>query len=102
MRTLNALFFCSLLAAATLLLPGCPGQQAMQQQVDSIQTANLDLQKRVQNLETQLRTLNTDFAQMKRLLEQMATTIQTQDSILKHFESQPKSSRTQRGPARKR
>lgn len=63
-------------------MPSCPGQQALQQQVDTLQTAQTDATRKIQNLETQVKTLNHELTQVKGLLEQVPTTIQAQREAL--------------------
>src|SRR4051812_9486242 len=65
-----------------IAMPGCPGQQAMQQQIDSLQNANLDLTKKVQALTTQLHTINGDIGQMMAGLPQMTNVISSQKTAL--------------------
>ena len=48
-----------------ITMPSCPGQQAMQQQIDNLQTANQDLSKKVQLLNTQLNAIANDMNQVK-------------------------------------
>lgn len=73
-------------AGAVLLMgmtmPSCPGQQAMQQQIDTVQSANDMNSKRVQAMDIQLRQMGQDFSQSKQLLEQMANAIQTQKASI--------------------
>src|SRR4051812_3321025 len=68
-------------------MPSCPGQQAMQQQLDSLQTANSDLTKKVQAQNAQLTTLNNDLAQIKQLLPQITGVISVQKAAMDKLDS---------------
>ena len=63
-------------------MPSCPGQQAMQQQIDSLQTTNLDLGKKIRTMQTQLTSMSNDMNQVKQLLPQMTNVIQAQKGAL--------------------
>jgi septal ring factor EnvC (AmiA/AmiB activator) len=65
-----------------LSMPSCPGQQAMQQQIDSLQIDNTSLKKRVGALEAQLKTDSDDMSTAKQLLSQMTTAIKEQQAAL--------------------
>ncbi|MCM2278224.1 MAG: hypothetical protein NDJ89_09130 [Oligoflexia bacterium] len=69
-------------AGMGISMPSCPGQQAMQQQIDALQASNADLTKKVQMLETQNKTTAQDLSQIKQLLEQMTNAIQGQKGEL--------------------
>lgn len=63
-------------------MPSCPGQQAMQQQVDQMQT-NLNNQARqIQALDAQVRNSNNEMTQAKQVLDQMANAINAQKAAL--------------------
>ena len=68
-------------------MPSCPGQKAMEQQIEALQTSNADLNKKVQALTTQLNTLNGDMTQVKQLLPQMTNVIQAQKGALDQLEA---------------
>src|SRR4051812_23085294 len=65
-----------------IAMPSCPGQQAMQQQIDALQTSNTDLTKKVQTLNTEITTLHKDMEQVKQLLPQITNVIQAQKGAL--------------------
>ncbi|HLE00887.1 MAG TPA: hypothetical protein VJB59_11540 [Bdellovibrionota bacterium] len=66
-------------------MPSCPGQQAMQQQVETLQTSNADLSKRVQSLEGTLRTTTNEMTQIKQLLTQITGAIQAQKTSIEQL-----------------
>jgi peptidoglycan hydrolase CwlO-like protein len=68
-------------------MPSCPGQQAMQQQIDSLQTANTELSKKVQSLSTQVTTLNNDMNQVKQILPQVTSLITSHKTTLDQLDA---------------
>ena len=66
-------------------MPSCPGQQAVQQQLETVQTSHTELAKKVQTLSTQLTTLSSDMAQVKQLLPQMTNIIQAQKTTIEQL-----------------
>lgn len=59
-------------------MPSCPGQQAIQMQVDTLTTGHAEVAKRTTNLEVQLKTANADLANIKQLMEQLGNAVQAQ------------------------
>ena len=76
------LVFAASFAGMGIAMPSCPGQQAMQQQVDALQTANLEAGKKFRTLQTQVTGLSNDMNQVKQLLPQMTNVIQAQKAAL--------------------
>lgn len=77
-----------------IAMPSCPGQQAMQQQIDALNGKNGDLAKKTQSLETQLKQATNELGQIKQLLPQMSqailqqkTSIDAMDATLKDLQS---------------
>lgn len=54
----------------------------MQQQIDTLQTANTDLNKKVGALDGQVKKLDGEIGQMKQLLESMAGAIKAQNEAV--------------------
>jgi septal ring factor EnvC (AmiA/AmiB activator) len=73
-------------AAMGLGMPSCPGQQAMQQQIEMLQTANTDLSKKVQAHSQQLTNLNNDMNQVKQILPQVTNLLTSQKTALDQLE----------------
>ena len=65
-----------------IAMPSCPGQRAMQQQIDSLQTANAALTKKVQILESESRVHTQELSQAKQLFTQITQVIQAQKGAL--------------------
>jgi septal ring factor EnvC (AmiA/AmiB activator) len=90
-------------------MPSCPGQQAMQEQVDKLTQQNLNLNKRTESLESQIKSLNSDMTQVKTLLKPMADAIQAQkagmdqlDANLKEIQTKLAAAASSKGGAKKR
>jgi uncharacterized coiled-coil protein SlyX len=65
-----------------LAMPSCPGQQAMQQQIDTLSTDNTSLRKTVMSLDGQMKSMNTYMDQNKQVVEQMSSTILAQKTAM--------------------
>jgi septal ring factor EnvC (AmiA/AmiB activator) len=65
-----------------MTLPSCPGQQAMQQQIDGLTTHQRQLDQRIQGLDTQLKNEASDLTQVKSLLNQLSQTVLAQKDAL--------------------
>ena len=55
-----------------LLLSGCPGDQAMQQQIEASNTKIAELTKQTQALDAQVKAMATEAAQVKQLITQVS------------------------------
>jgi septal ring factor EnvC (AmiA/AmiB activator) len=73
-----------------IAMPSCPAQQAMQQQIDTLQTSNVDTAKKLKQLQTDLTSLSTEMAQVKQLLPQMTSVIQAQKAEMEQIASELK------------
>src|SRR4051812_16080074 len=62
--------------AMGITMPQCPGQQAMQQQIDDLRTKEADLNKKLAALETAVRPAVTDVAAMKQGITPMVQQVQ--------------------------
>ncbi len=92
------------IAAVTMgvSMPSCPGQQALQQQVDSLQTTNADLSKKVQALSSQVTTLTNDMNQVKQILPQVTGLITSQKTTLDQLDAAVKDMQKSKGGAKKK
>jgi septal ring factor EnvC (AmiA/AmiB activator) len=63
-------------------MPQCPGEKAMQQQVDAMQTSQQTMTTKLTLMDTQLKTVNSDATQTKQILSQLAQAIQAQKDAL--------------------
>jgi septal ring factor EnvC (AmiA/AmiB activator) len=87
------------LASAFLLMgfsmPSCPGQQAMQQQVDAVASSSAELSRKYGAIDSRVKSLEGDMGQIKQLLTQMTSTIQAQKEALDKFDAAFKSMEAQ-------
>ena len=81
------LIFAASFVGMGISMPSCPGQQAMQQQIDALQTANLETNKKLHTLQTQVTTFSNDMNQIKQLMPQMTNVIQAQKGALDQLDA---------------
>lgn len=88
LMTNRKLLLVSLLTILVLGLgmPSCPGQQAMQQQLDGVQTTANDNNKKIQQLTSQVNMLNTEVGKLKEVLTQATATIEAHQGAIKQME----------------
>jgi septal ring factor EnvC (AmiA/AmiB activator) len=67
-------------------MPGCPGQQAMQAQIDLNTTKAADADRKIQALSNQVASLNKDITDLRGSLAQVAQTVIDQNDALKKME----------------
>ena len=86
MKNRNALRLSLVVALAALgmgiTMPSCPGQEAMQQQIDALQTKNAELTRKVTALEATTKKISDDMGKMTQLLAEMTNTIQAQKGAM--------------------
>lgn len=71
-------------------MPSCPGQQAMQQQIDALQASRMELTRKLNTLEPQVKTLAGEMEQAKQLLAQMTNAIQAQKTSMDQLDASVK------------
>jgi peptidoglycan hydrolase CwlO-like protein len=71
-------------------LPSCPGDKAMQQQIDMLQASNQDMTRKLQNLDNQLKSSANDIIGQKSLITQLATTVSAQKEAIDNLYNQIK------------
>ncbi len=69
-------FACAVLLSMGITMPSCPGQQAMQQQIDTLTASNQQLTRKIQEMDGSLKPLVSDMGQVKQLLPEMTKVIQ--------------------------
>jgi septal ring factor EnvC (AmiA/AmiB activator) len=85
-KNISLIVLVAALISMGLSMPGCPGQQALQKQVDELTAKSLESSKRIQNLETQVRSLTGDMNQVKTLLTQVSNTVLAQKTAIEQLE----------------
>lgn len=76
--------------AMGISMPSCPGQQAMQQQIDGLTADNQNFKRQVREMETKLQAvtnLSNEFGQAKQLLSQMTDTIKEQQNAIAQMDA---------------
>lgn len=64
-----------------IALPSCPGQQAMQKQIDEMQAKEVQLQGQLNGANDKVKALETEVKDLKTLLDKTADVLKT------HFDS---------------
>lgn len=100
-KNLRGLAFIGAFFGLGFAMPSCPGQQALQQQVDTLQNSNQELTKRVQALNNQVTTLTSDMNQVKQLLPQMTNVIQAQKGAIDQLDAAVKELQPKKGKKKK-
>ncbi len=68
-----------------LSMPSCPGQDAIQQQMDSIQAKGIESEKKVQALSAQVASMDKDLTEARTLLAQVSQTVLEQKATLEQM-----------------
>ncbi len=96
-------FFAPVVGASFLLMglsmPSCPGQQAMQQQVDALKTSEAEMKNRISALESQLTALKSEAEQNKGLLAQLGTGLTEQGKAIEEMQTAFKAAAASPKPA---
>ncbi|MEK6707062.1 MAG: hypothetical protein AABZ06_14890 [Bdellovibrionota bacterium] len=88
MKKIKWLFvaLCSLMALG-IAMPSCPGQKAVQTQIETLEKNQADLIKKVGSLESQLKAAAMENAKTKEILSQLGSSLQLQEASLRQLES---------------
>ncbi len=86
MRTMKLVTIGAALVGMGISMPSCPGQQAMQQQLEGLQTKLVEQVHLTQALDTQLKTSSADLIQVKTLLEQVSNAVLAQKQSLEQMD----------------
>jgi len=70
-----------------LSMPSCPGQQAMQQQVDALKASEAEMKNRISGLEGQIKSLRDEAEQNKGLMAQLSTGIAEQGKAIEEMKA---------------
>lgn len=79
---LHGCLLLTLVATMGVAMPSCPGQQATQDRLATLEAMNTDLSKKLQDLTVQVHSTGTDMGQVKQLLPQMTSVIQAQKAAV--------------------
>ncbi|MBI3535537.1 MAG: hypothetical protein HY072_08665 [Deltaproteobacteria bacterium] len=74
-------------------MPSCPGQQALQQQVETLQTKLSSVEKQSAQRDSQMKQLIAEVSQLRSILSQLNNIVGAQNISIKELESKmsPKS-----------
>lgn len=79
------IFFAVLTGACltmAMTMPSCPGQQAMQQQIDTLQTSQQDVAAKVRGLEGQVKASAAGTEDQKKMMAEMGAAIAAQKTAI--------------------
>jgi peptidoglycan hydrolase CwlO-like protein len=71
-----------------ITMPSCPGQEAMQQQIDSLTAKNADLTKKVAAMSATVDTSNKELNDIKQLLGQLGPALDAQKTYITSLSTQ--------------
>lgn len=69
-------------------LPGCPGNKAVEEQVEQLQTKNADAIKKIGSIENQLKMMTAETAQLKQQMPQALEQLNVLKGRLDQLEAQ--------------
>ena len=84
--SLRWLAFAAAVMGLGLTLPSCPGNQAMQDQIDSVKLKESEFNKRIQSLDARIKAMNDELLQIKNVLEQVGKTVIAQKDALEKLD----------------
>ena len=100
---MNKKFIAPILGSSFLMMglsmPSCPGQQALQQQVDALKTSETDMKNRLSATEASVKAMKEDLDQSKALVAQLSKTVVDQTSTLEKLDEAVKALSTKSKPA---
>ena len=85
-KKITSLVLATSFLAMAMTMPSCPGQQAMQQQIDAGAAKNAEFAKSIQVLNTQVKTMTEDMTQVKTLLSQVSNTVLAQKTAMEQMD----------------
>lgn len=77
-KKVRILVFTGAFIGMGMTMPSCPGQQAMQQQIDSLQNGSIEINKKIATLDSQLKASNAEIATLKQSMETETKNTQAQ------------------------
>ena len=69
-------------------MPSCPGQQAMQSQMDALQTKDAENQKKLLSLDSQVKHLSSEINQTKQIVAQFTQVVVSHKSAIEDLTKQ--------------
>ena len=71
-----------------IAMPSCPGQQEMKQQLDTLQNSQTESNRRLQQMDSQVRTMSQDISNKKQGFEPLAGMIQADHNDIQQLKTQ--------------
>jgi septal ring factor EnvC (AmiA/AmiB activator) len=68
--------------AMAMTMPSCPGQQAMQQQIDTLQSGQQDMANKLRGLETQVKTATAGSDEQKKIMGELTAAVAAQKAAI--------------------
>jgi chromosome segregation ATPase len=99
--TQTALFVAAFIGMG-ISIPSCPGDKAMQQQIDGLTQSNSDMTKKLQMLDSQNKGLASDLQTQKQVLTQLASTAAAQKEAIDNLYTSVKQLQARPAPAAKK
>jgi len=91
--------FVSAFICMGMSLPSCPGDKAMQQQIDGLTQSNADMTRKLQMLDSQNKSLASDMQTQKQVLTQLASTAAAQKEAIDNLYTSVKQLQSRPAPA---
>jgi uncharacterized protein YoxC len=91
--------FISAFICMGMSLPSCPGDKAMQTQIDGLTQSNADITRKLQMLDSQNRSLASDLQTQKQVLTQLASTAAAQKEAIDNLYTSVKQLQSRPAPA---
>lgn len=67
-------------------MPQCPGEKAMQDQVDSLKATQITMTQKLNSVDAQAKAANMDVGQIKQAITQLAGAVDAQKDALKRLD----------------
>jgi peptidoglycan hydrolase CwlO-like protein len=93
------ILFAAAFTGMGMSLPSCPGDKAMQQQIDMLQQNNADMTRKLQALNGQIQSLGADLGSQKQVMTQLASTVAAQKEAIDNIYGSVKALQSRPVPA---
>jgi septal ring factor EnvC (AmiA/AmiB activator) len=68
--------------AMAMTMPSCPGQQAMQQQIDTLQSSQQDMATKLRGMETQVKAATAGSDEQKKVIGELTAAVAAQKTAI--------------------
>lgn len=90
-RTFRWILFSAAFVGLGIAMPSCPGQQAMQQQVETLSSKVNETVKLLHSHESQMKQLGTEVSQLRSVLSQLNNIVGAQKLAMEALEAKSNS-----------